>query len=82
MSTEKKKIPHTSIRNIKFKDPAQIALIKKAAEYHDITFNAFVVRVMEHAAVLALQLPQDGLLHRIATRALSLSRKQARARAK
>jgi uncharacterized protein (DUF1778 family) len=59
------KVPYTKIRNIRFKDAAQVALIKRAAEHHDLSFNAFVVRIMQEAAVLALDLPPAVMFDRI-----------------
>jgi hypothetical protein len=66
-----RKIPHTTIRNVAFKSAAQIALIKKAAKYHEVSFSAFVARVLEQAALIALELPPDDRFRYIASKVLS-----------
>jgi uncharacterized protein (DUF1778 family) len=55
-----KKAPN-SVRNIRFKDAAQIELIKRAALRHGISVNAFIVRIAVRAAERALELEADPL---------------------
>lgn len=59
-----KKAP-ASVRNIRFKDPAQIELIKRAALHHGISVNAFIVRISVRAAERALELEADPLTNEI-----------------
>lgn len=62
-----------SIR-IRFRDEAQVAVIKKAAKKQDVSFNRFVIEISERAAnVLLKSKTHDGkkVLTDAATEALS-----------
>lgn len=51
------------VRNIRFKDDAQIELIKRAAEHYGLSVNAFIVRISVRAAERALEMPADPLIN-------------------
>lgn len=44
---------------IRFRDEAQVAVIKKAAKFQDISFNRFVIEIAERGAIVLLKSKQD-----------------------
>jgi uncharacterized protein (DUF1778 family) len=51
---DKPKKPEKNVR-IRFRDEDQIAVIKKAAQNQDLSFNRFVIEIAERAATVLLK---------------------------